>query len=136
MQPSRDDRHYLGVARIFALGFALLLVGVAVFVWLSEGSGGERQGFGVLMLGLKVLTWIFPPLLGVFLVGVLTERGSDTGNLLAVATGIGLLLVVEFWAGLFGGAPPFAWTWNPLIGCAVTFTLAAAAPAGRERRAA
>lgn len=110
----------------FLAGFAILLVAVAVIVWLSEGAGGERQGFGVLMLGLKVLTWIFPPLLGVFLVGVLTSRGSDAGNLLAVAVGIGLLLTVEFWRPLFGGEPPFAWTWNPLVGCAVTFAIAVA----------
>jgi hypothetical protein len=77
------------------------------------------------MLGLKVLTWIFPPLLGVFLVGVLTSRGSDSGNLLAVTVGIALLLTVEFWGRLFGGEPPFAWTWNPLVGCAVTFAIAA-----------
>lgn len=126
LRPGRDDGYYLGVARYLAFGFALLLVGVAVLVWLSEGTGGEREGFGILMLGLKVLTWIFPPLLGVFLVGVLTGRGSDRGNVVAVAVGIALLLVVEFWGAIFGGEPPFAWTWNPLVGCWVTFGVAAA----------
>jgi SSS family transporter len=106
--PGRDEAYYLRVSRLLSLGFGALLVGVAAAVWWTEGAGGE-------------LSWMFPPLLGIFLLGVLTARGSDAGNLLALAAGVGSLLVVEFWAKLFGGAPPFAWTWNALIGCAISF---------------
>jgi solute:Na+ symporter, SSS family len=119
--PGRDEAYYLRVSRILSLFFGAVLVAVAAAVWWTEGAGGERQGFGILMLGLKVLSWMFPPLLGVFLLGVLTARGSDRGNLLALATGVGGLLVVEFWPRLFGAPPPFAWTWNALIGCALSF---------------
>jgi hypothetical protein len=101
------------MARVFAVGFGIALVGVALVVWATEGSGGERQGFGVLMLGLKVLSWIFPPLLGLFLVGVLTDRGNDRGNALAVAVGLGTVLTLEFWPQLTGAPPPLAWTWYP-----------------------
>ena len=72
-----------------------------------------------------MLTWIFPPLLGIFLVGVLTPRGTDRGNVLAVGTGIAALLTVEFWPQLTGLPAPFAWTWNPLVGCLLTFAIAA-----------
>lgn len=143
--PGRDERHYLRVSRGMAVLFGLVLVGVALVVWATEGGGGARSGFGVLMLGLKVLTWIFPPLLGVFLVGALTRRGRDGGNLLALGIGIGVLLVVEFWGDLapavrdstgepIPASPPFAWIWNPVVGCLVTFAIAAAfAPrAGRR----
>ncbi len=131
--PGRRDSHYLKAARAFAFVFALLLVAVAVLVWKYEGSGDIRSGFGILTLGLKVLTWIFPPLLGVFLVGVLTRRGSDRGNVFAIAIGIALLLVFELWPRLFGSETPIAWIWNPVIGTAVTFALAAAfAPPARE----
>jgi solute:Na+ symporter, SSS family len=119
--PGRDDAYYLRVSRLLSLTFGGLLVAVAAAVWWTEGAGGEAQGFGILMLGLKVLSWIFPPLLGIFLLGVLTARGSDFGNLLALAAGVGSLLIVEFWKPLFGGTPPFAWTWNALIGCAISF---------------
>ncbi len=121
LAPGRDETYYLRVSRLLSLGFGALLVGVAAAVWWAEGTGGEAQGFGILMLGLKVLSWIFPPLLGVFLLGVLTTRGSDAGNLVALAAGVGSLLVVEFWKSLFDGPPPFAWTWNALIGCAISF---------------
>jgi hypothetical protein len=80
------------------------------------------------MLGLKVLSWIFPPLLGVFLVGVLTRRGRDLGNVVAISAGVGFLLLVESWPALFDAPPPFAWTWNPVFGCAITFGIAVAFP--------
>ena len=122
--PGRKDSHYLAAARVFALVFAVLLVAVAVIVWRLEGAGDLRTGFGVLTLGLKVLTWIFPPLLGIFLVGVLTTRGSDGGNVLAVTTGVAVLLLFEFWPRLFGGDAPIAWIWNPVVGATLTFALA------------
>ncbi len=125
VQPERSDSHQLVVARVLAVVFGALLVGVALIVRSSEGAGSASQGFGVLMLGLKVLSWIFPPLLGVFLVGVLTRRGSDRGNVVAVVTGIGLLLALEGWPALFGTPSPMAWTWNPLVGCLVTAAVAA-----------
>ncbi|HUP25529.1 MAG TPA: sodium/solute symporter [Thermoanaerobaculia bacterium] len=128
VRPNSTEKHYLAVARWLTMIFGLALVAVALVVWLREGSGGEREGFGVLMLGLKVLSWIFPPLLGVFLVGVLTRRGSDLGNVIAISTGVGTLLFVEAWPAFFGVPPPFAWTWNPVLGCAMTFTIAVAFP--------
>jgi Na+/proline symporter len=126
IRPGRSELHYLRAARGFTLFFGVAMVAVALGVWLRQGSGGEREGFGVLMLGLKVLSWIFPPLLGVFLVGVLTRRGSDLGNVIAIAAGVGALLFVECWPVLFGAPPPFAWTWNPLLGCAITSGIAVA----------
>ncbi|MDX1501435.1 MAG: hypothetical protein R3325_03655 [Thermoanaerobaculia bacterium] len=124
--PGPGPRRELAVARTFALGFALLLVTVALVVWRTEGAGGERQGFGVLMLGLKVLTWVFPPLLGVLLVGTLTRRGSDRGAVTAVLTGVATVLAAEFWHPLFGSPAPFAWIWNPVAGALVAFAVGAA----------
>jgi Na+/proline symporter len=125
VDPGRDERHYLRVSRWMAVVFGLVLVTVAVIVWSAEDRSGAKQGFGVLMLGLKVLTWIFPPLLGVFLVGVLTTRGRDRTNLIALGAGIALLMTVEFWGEIGGGARPFSWVWNSMVGCLVTFAIAA-----------
>jgi SSS family transporter len=124
LQPARSESHYLKVARALSFAFAVLLVIVALVVFNAEGSGSQQQGFGVLMLGLKVLSWIFPPLLAIFLVGVLTDRGRDLVNILALTIGIGALLTVEFWPALFGQPAPFAWTWNPLVGAGLTFLIA------------
>lgn len=120
------DEGFVRWARGLAPAFGLLLVLVALVVWLREGAGDAQSGFGVLALGLKVLTWIFPPLLGIFLVGTLSQRGSDRGNLIALATGIGSLLLIEAWPVLFGVPSPWAWTWNPVVGCALSGLVALA----------
>jgi SSS family transporter len=129
VRPKASEAHYLNVGRAMSLGFALAITAVAFWVWLAGDTGGEGSGFGVLALGLKVLSWIFPPLLGIFLVGVLTRRGRDSGNLIALAMGIGTLLCVEFWPELTGAErSPFAWTWNALVGCTITFCVASLFP--------
>jgi solute:Na+ symporter, SSS family len=132
--PGRSEAHYLRVSRWMSVFFGVALCGIAVYVWLGEDTGSASTGFGVLALGLKVLSWIFPPMLGMFLVGVLTSRGNDMGNVIALGAGIGVLLAVEFSRELFGSAPPFAWSWNALVGCAITFSLAVLFPARPEQR--
>lgn len=125
LRPGASEAHYLRAGRVFSLVFGVVLSGVALFVWATEGGGDASQGFGVLVLGLKVLTWIFPPLLGVFLLGVLTERGSDGGNVLALICAISVLLAVEFWPSVFEGSKiPWAWVWNAPIGCVLSFGIA------------
>jgi solute:Na+ symporter, SSS family len=125
VEPGGDEQHTMRVSRWMSLGFGALIVGVALWVWVREDTGGAASGFGVLMLGLKVLSWTFPPLLGIFLLGVLTGRGRDAGNLIALAVGIGLLLGVEFLPAVTGTKPLFAWTWNAFVGCLTTFGVAA-----------
>ncbi len=133
--PGRDDTYYLAMTRRFTVFFGVLLAILAFLVWKTHDTGDAGRGFGILMLGLKVLTWIFPPLLGVFLLGALTRRGSDGGGVVALIAGIGVLLVVEFSEGLFGVQPPWAWTWNPPIGFIVSFLVGACFNA-REARGA
>jgi len=134
VSPGRDQTYYLKASRWLSVLFGAILCGIAITVWLSGDAGDASSGFGVLMLGLKVLSWIFPPMLGMFLVGVLTARGNDHGNLVALALGIGVLLLVEFWLDVFGSPPPFAWSWNALVGCAITFGVAVLFPARPEQR--
>lgn len=125
--PGRDEKYYLRASRIFAAAFGVLLVGVAWLTWVVGPSGSAKEGFGVLMLGLLVLTWIFPPLLGIFLVGVLTKRGSDLGNILAITCGVGLCLSLWFWPELSGGGErPIAYIWNSVLGCFTSFGVSVA----------
>lgn len=115
----------VATSRRLTVLFALVLAGVAMAVWtLDDGKG---DGFGILVLGLEVLAWIFPPLLGVFLVGTLTRRGRDRWNVVAVFTGTGFLLLRRFYFTEWD----LSWTWNPVIGCGISFLLAVL-PAARK----
>ncbi len=134
VEPNASDERYLKVGRFFSLGFGVLLSGIAWVVYKSTSSGSESEGFGVLRLGLDVLTWIFPALLGVFLCGVLTRRGSDRGNVCAIVLTIGGILMSRFSRELFGlEQPPFAWTWNAVFGTVLAFLVATSFPAPRKR---
>ena len=53
-------------------------------------------------------------LLGVFLLGVLTQRVGERAAIVGVLAGLATILYVRF-------ATPIAWTWWVLIGSAATF---------------
>lgn len=134
VKPTESDAYYLKVGRIFSFGFGVLLSGIAWIVYQSTASGSAAEGFGVLRLGLEVLTWVFPALLGVFLCGILTRRGSDIGNVIAILFTIAAILSSRFCREFFGfESTPFAWTWNSVFGTLLSFALASSFR-GQERR--
>lgn len=99
-------------ARIFMGFVAIALVAIA---W-SLQHGGQ-----FIWLALKVAGVTYSGLLGVFLVGLLSRRGSDRWNIGAMAIGSGatatLLLLSE------KGNLSLAWQYPMLIGVATTFLL-------------
>ena len=56
-------------------------------------------------------------LLGVFLLGVLTERVSERDAIVGMGAGLSAVLYVTF-------ATPVAWTWYVVVGACVTFLAA------------
>ena len=68
----------------------------------------------MLILGLKIGTFTYGALLGVFLLGVLTRRGNDLGNTISMGASILTILFIEFYTEV-------AWIWYVLIGTVVTF---------------
>ncbi len=112
-RPDADDRTLLCVARRATIGWGVVQVGVGVAAQWMERS--------VLDNGLAVLSLASGPVLGAFLVGVLTT-GVRAGAMLAgMAAGVGVL-VVAWWTG------GVAWTWYAFIGAAVTSGVAVAWP--------
>lgn len=101
LNPSREDHHYVTATRVATVGFAVLLTGVAFW-----SQSFER----LLILGLEIPSYTYCALLGVFLVGILTRRGSDLSCAVAiVATVAFVFFVCRQWLGV-------AWTWNALLG--------------------
>ena len=107
---AKDPRRWLWISRGFTLVFALVLMAVA---WLL------RDGGTFLWLAFKITSLTYGSLLGVFLLGRFTARGSDRGNLFAMLAGTGVAA-----AGLWlveTGRLPLAWTWLLLVGTFTTF---------------
>lgn len=69
----------------------------------------------VLEAGLTIASFTYGGLLGIFLLGLLTERANARGAAVGLFIGLGTMLVIKF-------ATSVAWTWYVLIGTAATFS--------------
>ncbi len=108
-----SEKHYLFVSRISVVCFGLLL---AVIAWLCSAGSGR-----MLWLAFKINGVTAGSLLGVFLLGLLTKRAANRGNVLAmfisaVLAGLTLYLSEK-------GLAPIGWSWIIVIGTVSTFTL-------------
>ncbi len=103
----------LGLARAATIvwGAVLLLIG-----------GFARHWGGVLEAGLTIASIAYGGLLGVFLLGLMPRRVSQSAAILGMAAGIS----AELWLKL---GTAIAWTWYAAIGTAVTFLTALLASA-------
>jgi Na+/proline symporter len=139
----RDDGHHVSAARVFTGLFAVLMVLVAVG---AAYLNVKDPDMGIIPLALGVAGFVMGPMLGVFLVGMLTKsRGSDAGNLLAVTAG---LVAVFFGSGMHvifanlfvepgwkyvlpAWMPAIPFTWFAMIGAVVTFGVGVLFPTPR-----
>jgi Na+/proline symporter len=107
------------MAKIFTVVFGLFLILIAFL---------SRDTQQVLILGLKIGTFTYGALLGVFLLGFLTKRGNDGGNTIAMGVSISAVLFIEFYTDT-------AWIWYVMIGTAVTFSVGYLFPARKRNEA-
>jgi SSS family solute:Na+ symporter len=132
----RDEAHHVNAARVFTAIFAVLMILIAsAFAYASVKDPNVR----IIPVVLGIAGFILGPMLGVFLLGMITKRrGSDAGNILAISFG----LVATIFAGeldialaqLLGiggiyhrpaGFPKVAYTWYAMIGAVVVFAVGA-----------
>ena len=108
-----SERHYLLVSRIGVVGFGLVLAGIAFACAPVEN---------ILWFALKILSVTGGPLLGVFLLGLLTRRRANFGNIPAmlISAGVCLTLLLMIQKGKLN----LGWSWLIVIGTAITFGLA------------
>jgi SSS family transporter len=116
-------RRWLWISRSFTVVFACLLM---LMAWLLRGSGT------FLWLAFKITSLTYGSLLGIFLLGRFTRRGSDRANLFAMVGGTTTAL-----AGLWlieTGRIQLAWTWLLLMGAASTLLIGAIFPKSPQNR--
>ncbi len=100
------------ISRLFVSFFGLLL---ALIAWTLK----DAEGF--LWLSFQIVSVTYGAMLGVFLLGIVTRRGSDRGNWISMVSGAlvcaGLLALIKI------GVIELGWTWLIVIGTAWTFGL-------------
>jgi Na+/proline symporter len=111
-RPDADEDTLMRVSRGATILWGLAQIAVAVGAQYMPGS--------ILAAGLAVLSLAAGPVLGAFLLGVLTERIGTGAMLTGMLVGVAAL----FWVWWTGAT---AWTWYALIGSTVTAAAAGAA---------
>src|SRR5262249_35816889 len=88
----RSEAHYVKAARWFTVLFAVLMIVIAGAFAYAQVTHPDLR---ILPVVLGIAGFILGPMLGVFLIGMLTERrGSDAGNMIAVSAGLVATVVV------------------------------------------
>lgn len=105
---SDDEARIFRAGRIFTLFWAALLIGGAIlFIPLSQGTSAVEVALGIASL-------VYGGLLGVFALGVLTERPGQGAAIVGIAVGIGTVTLLR---------AEMAWPWYVPFGSFVTFSV-------------
>jgi SSS family solute:Na+ symporter len=107
-RPETSDEKRLKLSRVATIFWGIVLFALAL---------ASRYGGTVLEKGLSIASVAYGGLLGVFLLGLLTKRASETGAILGMLCG--LALNVYIWIR----APQIAWTWYVTLGSITTFVV-------------
>jgi SSS family transporter len=109
IKPDASEIQQMRLARQSTIGWGIVQIGV--------GLAAQWMDRSVLDAGLAVLSLASGPVLGAFLIGVLTKR-VQTGAMLAGMVAGAAVLVVVWWTGAV------AWTWYAFTGASVTAIVA------------
>jgi SSS family solute:Na+ symporter len=108
-----DERHYLLASRLSVVCFGL---GLAFIAWFCAASSGR-----MLWLAFKMNGVTAGSLLGVFLLGLLTKRVVNFGNVAAMLFSAALAGAVLYLSEK--GYASIGWSWIVVIGTVSTFSL-------------
>ena len=106
-RPDKPELHYVSVARFTTLGWGRVLLTIGVLA---------QRVSSVLEAGLSIASILYGGLLGVFLLGLIWKRVSESAAMVGMAAGILCNLYVCF-------KTPIAFTWYVLIGTSITIAV-------------
>jgi solute:Na+ symporter, SSS family len=110
-RPGATDAQQMRVGRVFTVIWGVLQMAVAVA---AQGIDSALQD------GLAALSYASGPIVGAFLLGVLTRAANSAGTMTGMIAGLAVSLSVGRLAPVLFGRPGVAWTWNVAIGAVVT----------------
>jgi SSS family transporter len=105
LRPNSTEQGKVRLARLATVGWGLLLFGLALLA---------RHGGKVLEMGLSIASVAYGSLLGVFMLGILSRRTTESGAMAGML--IGFLLNVYLWQ-----FTKVAFPWYVALGSTVTF---------------
>jgi len=105
IRPNSSDTRRFQYSRLATIGWGVLLFGLALLA---------RRGGKVLEMGLSIASVAYGSLLGVFLLGVLSRRATQTGAILGMSCGF----ILNLYLWLF---TRISFTWYVVFGSIVTF---------------
>ena len=106
-RPETSDSKRLTLSRIATIVWGLALFGLAL---------ASRYGGNVLEKGLSIASLAYGGLLGVFLLGLLTRRATQSGAIAGMLCGLALNIYIWGWTHI-------AWTWYVTFGSIITFVV-------------
>jgi Na+/proline symporter len=98
----KSDESLLKLSRWLTAAWGIVLIGIAVLA--------SRWG-SVFTTGLTIASLVYGPMLGAFLLGVLTRSANQVGVMTGMGVSLISMLAVKFFT-------PLAWTWYVLAGTA------------------
>ena len=105
LNPEADEPRLMKLSKQATIGWGIVQLAVAF--------GAQWMERSVLDAGLAVLSLTAGPVLGAFLVGVLTQRVREDAMLAGLGLGM-VAVVLAWWSGAV------AWTWYAFLGAAIT----------------
>ena len=109
LRPRASDEDLLKLSRWLTAAWGFVLIGIAILA---------RSWGSVFTTGLTIASLVYGPMLGAFLLGVLTKRANQIGVMTGMAFSLVFMLTVriEF-------ATAIAWTWYVLFGTVICFSV-------------
>jgi SSS family transporter len=107
LRPRANDEDLLRLSRWLTAAWGFVLIGIAILA---------RSWGSVFVTGLTIASLVYGPMLGAFLLGVLTKRANQLGVMAGMGCSLVCMLVIriEFAAAV-------AWTWYVLFGTIICF---------------
>jgi len=109
----RDDARLLRLSRWLTAAWGVVLILIAI---LARGWGS------VFTVGLTIASIVYGPMLGAFLLGVLTSRTTQRGVIAGIGVSLAAMIAVRV-------LTPLAWTWYVLVGTIICVAVASSASA-------
>ena len=98
-----DDARLLALSRWLTASWGVVLIAIAI---------AARDWGSVFTVGLTIASIVYGPMLGAFLLGVLTRSATQTGVMAGIAVSLVVMIAVRVFT-------PLAWTWYVLAGASM-----------------